>query len=164
MRAATQSDWREYLAAFMPMWLIRRGLVGVLAVGLLTSGCAAKQRHYAVAADYAFATAVAAVDDALFSACQSHAIAADVCNDQIKPKMITVDTSVLVASKTLRALPDNASMPKAIPDLITSLHGVQDVLDALGDLTNPMVQRIVSLLSKAVAEATSLLYLFTGGQ
>lgn len=130
------------------------------------AGCAAHQRHYAVAADYAFATAVAAVDDALFNACQSHAIAADVCNNQIKPKMITVDTAVLVASKTLRALPDNAAMPKAIPDLVAALHSVQGVLDALGDLTNPMVQRTVALLHKAVDEAVTLLYIFTpvGGQ
>lgn len=128
---------------------------------LTLTGCAAKQKHYAVAADYAFATAVGAVDDALFNACQSHAIAADVCNDQIKPRMITVDTAVLVASKTLRALPDNAAMPKAIPDLVAALHSVQGVLDALGDLTNPMVARAVELLHKATDQALSLLYVFT---
>ena len=134
-------------------------LLGILSLSAV--GCATTTRHYAVTADYAFATAVNAVDDALFQACLSHTIAADPCNQQIKPAMITVQTTVKTASLTLRALPDNAQMPRSIPDLLDALHKVQVVLDSLGDLTNPAVARVVALLSRAVDEATKLLYVFT---
>jgi len=136
-------------------------LLFVLALLLLLPGCATTTRHYAVTADYAFATAVNAVDDALFNACQTHTIPAETCNTSIKPAMINVQTSVKAASLTLRALPDNAQLPKSVPDLLDALHKVQNVLDSLGDLTNPAVSRVVSLLSKAIDEAVKLLYVFT---
>lgn len=136
-------------------------LLIALVACLLLTGCAAKQRHIAVAADYAFATAVNAVDDALFSACQAHTIDAETCNTRIKPAMINVQTGVKAASLTLRALPDDARLPRSVPDLLDAMHHVQAVLDSLGDLTNPAIARVVSLLGRAVDEATKLLYVFS---
>lgn len=144
------------------MWKVRvLWFMALLSFLFLTVGCANVTRHQVVQADYAFATAVGLVDDALFSACQTHAIPADTCNEQIKPRMITVDTSVKIASQTLRNLPSNAQMPKSVPDLLASLHAIQGVLDSLGDLTNPMVSRAATLLQRAVDSATQILYAFS---
>jgi hypothetical protein len=60
-------------------WLtITRWILFALVV--LLPGCASTSRHQLIAADYAFATAVNAVDDAVFNACQTHTIAAETCN------------------------------------------------------------------------------------
>ena len=155
----TVFQWRDFYESECLRML--KVFAPVLLVACLVSGCASTQRHYAVTADYAFATAVNAVDDALFSACQAHSIPADTCNNQVKPAMINVQTSVKAASLTLRALPDNAQMPRSVPDLLDALHKVQGVLDSLGDLTQPAVARVVAMLSHAVDEAVKLLYVFT---
>lgn len=141
------------------MKLLRYVLGLVLIVSLV--GCSAKQRHYAIVADYAFATAVTLASNVAYEECTNHTIPADTCNNVLKPQFIAIQTNVQAVTLALRSLPPDAPMPKALPDLLRSLNQFHATLDALGTTTNPQVTRLVGLVNDAIDKVGQVLYVFT---
>lgn len=140
----------------MKLWI-----AGLLVVATLSGswGCGATVKHYAVTADFAFATAVGVFDDTIFDACQQAIIDAARCNT-IKPIMIDLLKSVKATSEALRAMPDDGALPKSLPDMVLALEHVRKALGTFGDMSNPTVARVASQFGSAMEEALKLLYIF----
>ena len=144
---------RKTLVTLLGLWLIGASL-----------GCAARQRHYTIAADYAFATAVNLASNTAFQECTVHAIPADTCNGPLRTTFIEIETGVKAVTIALRDMPADGAMPKSLPDLLRALNSFHASLDALGASTNPQLQRLVSLVSDAIDKVTQVLYIFTAVQ
>lgn len=137
-------------------------IVGVfLALTFVASGCAAKQRHYAVQVDYAFATAVNLASTTAYQACTVHAIPAETCNGPLRTTFIEVQTGVKAVTIALRDAPADGAMPQSLPDLLRALNAMHASLDALGASTNPQLQRLVALVNDAIDKVTQVFYVFT---
>lgn len=139
------------------------GFVLVLAV-IAAPGCSARQRHYAIAADYAFATAVNVASNAAFDACTIHAIPAETCNGPLRATFIEIQTGVKAVTIALRSMPADGAMPRSLPDLLRALETLHASLDALGASTDPRLQRLVPLVNDALDKVTQVLYIFAAVQ
>lgn len=125
---------------------------------LFVLGCGAKAHHVAVVADATFAQAVFAVDDAEFTACQTHVapFTVEFCataNPKIKQALLDVKA----VTAALQLAP-TGGLPKDFPSLIKNLTDVQAMLVPLSP--NPIKDDISSKIQKALAQAVAVLTAF----
>lgn len=137
----------------------------LLLVSMVAAGCGATGRHLAVQADYAFARAVFAVDDAEFAMCQAGTLAAQQC-DALNPYIKSALQDVKAVSLALRELPVDAKAPTSLPDLLQNLTSIQKVLvpvlAALPPAVQAKVQPLLDRVTAALDEAIALVRLFSG--
>lgn len=137
-----------------------RLVVFSLAVALSAlAGACAHARHIAVQVDATVSTAIFAVDDAEFAACQAHVITQAQC-DALNPKIKAALVDVKAVTAALQATPKTGTVPKTLPDLILTLRSVQAIALALPP--SPATDGITSKVNTALDAAIALLSKIAG--
>jgi hypothetical protein len=133
--------------------LVKRCLFSLAVLCAFTLGVScAKARHVAVQVDATVATAIFAVDDAEFAACQAHTLSQAQC-DALNPKIKAALEDVKAVTAALQATPNSGTVPKTLPQLVQTLRSVQAIALALpaSDVTAGLITRINTALDAAIA-------------
>lgn len=135
---------------------MKRVVLSLAIVGLSVVGCA-KARHLAVVGDSVASTAVFAVDDAEYQACQTHVLTEAQCA-ALDPKIKAALRDVQTVTATLKALPKDAPAPKSLAELLQVLRDVQGLVATLppSDLTVSLGQRVNVALDAAITLLASI--------
>lgn len=133
---------------------MRTIVFSLLALALVVAGGCASARQIAIVADQSFATAVFALDDAAFQACQSKALADTQCaalNGPIKKAL----EDVKAVSLAIKASP--TGIPATLPTLLKDLQAVQDAIREAGPILPSLGAHASDANQKAIALLTQLL-------
>lgn len=124
---------------------------------VLASACASA-RQVAIVADQSFATAVFALDDAEYAACQAKVLTEAQCtalNGPIKQALVDVKAVTLA----IKGSPQGG-VPHSLPELLKDLGDVQAVISAM----QPVFPDIAVKASAANLKAIDLLTQLMGGK
>lgn len=129
----------------------------LLLIGSLGLSACASAHKVAIVADQSFATAVFALDDAEFQACQAHVLTTAQCG-QLNGPIKQALTDVKAVSLAIKATP--TGVPASLPALLKDLQAVQDAIRA----ATPILPSLAGQASDANQKAIALLTQLLGGK